>query len=50
MNSENGKDNYKNEIEEPENKRLRKILKKAVNTEKAPVFLRNRIRVLIRMK
>jgi hypothetical protein len=42
--------NHKNEVEERENKRLQKLLQKAVNTEKAPKSLRDRISKMIREK
>lgn len=48
MTNGNGNDNHKNEIEEQENKKLKNILKKAVNTEKAPDSLREKISKMIR--
>ena len=46
MTNKNG--TIKNEDEERENKRLRELLKKAVNKEKAPESLRGRIAKMIR--
>lgn len=46
--NENG--NHKNDAETSENKRLRKLLQKAVNTENAPNSLRDKIRKMIREK
>jgi hypothetical protein len=46
MTNENGK--IKISDEERENKRLRELLKKAVNQEKAPEELREKIRKMIR--
>ena len=46
MTNKNG--TIKNEDEERENKRLRELLKKAVNKEKAPESLRQRIAKMIR--
>lgn len=48
MTNGNGNGNYQNKVEEIENKRLQKLLKKAVNTENAPETLRDRIRKMIR--
>ncbi len=50
MTNGNGNGNHKSEVEERENKRLRQILQKAVNTEKAPDALRDRISKMIREK
>ena len=46
MTDKNG--TIKNEDEERENKRLRELLKKTVNKEKAPESLRERIAKMIR--
>lgn len=50
MTNDNGKGNQQNKVEEIENKRLRKLLQKAVNAEQAPDSLRGRIRQMIREK
>lgn len=48
MINENGNSNHKNEINERENQRLRKLLQRAVNAEKAPDSLREKISRIIR--
>lgn len=50
MTNGNGNGNHRNKVEEIENKRLRKLLQKAVNAEQAPDSLRDRIRQMIREK
>ena len=50
MTNGNGNGNHKNEIEEIETRRLKKILQKAVNAEKAPNSLRDKISKMIREK
>jgi hypothetical protein len=49
MNNGNGNGN-RNKIETAENKQLRSLLQKAVNAEKAPDSLRQRISKMIRDK
>lgn len=50
MTNGNGNGNHQNKVEEVENKRLRKVLQKAVNSEQAPDSLRDKIRQMIREK
>jgi hypothetical protein len=50
MNNGNGNGNHKNKAEELQNKRLKKLLQKAFNTEKAPESLRDKISKMIRDK
>jgi hypothetical protein len=46
----NGNGNHQNKIEEPESKKLKSLLQKAVNTESAPESLREKISKMIREK
>lgn len=49
MTNGNGNGNHKNTIDD-ENRKLKSILQKAVNTEKAPDSLREKISKMIREK
>lgn len=50
MTNGNGNGSHKNEVEEQEDQKLKSILRKAVNAEKAPDSLREKISKMIREK
>jgi hypothetical protein len=50
MTNNSGNNNHKNGIEERENKKLKRLLQKACNAEKAPESLRVKISQMIREK